>query len=141
MEALAWRTLARRRFQLALWTSFAIAAAGLSLLGVYGVVSYRVRRSTKELGIRLALGARPRALVGRIVGEAIVIAAAGAAAGVVLAYWAAETIRGFVIAVEPRDPVVYAAVTAAVVFASAAAAAIPARRATRIDPVQSLRAE
>jgi putative ABC transport system permease protein len=141
MDALAWRTLGRRRFQLALWTSFAAAAAVLALLGVYGVVSYSVRRSARELGIRLALGAHPPRLVMRILAQALAIAAAGAAAGVALAYATAGIVRGFLIAVEPRDPVVYASVVGAVVAAAALAALIPARRAARIDPLESLRAE
>ena len=85
MSALAWRQLGRRRFQLALWTSFAVSAAVLALLGVYGVVSYTVRRSSKEIGIRLALGARPSAVVAQVVRQGLWMAAAGASVGVLIA--------------------------------------------------------
>jgi len=138
MDALAWRTLARRRFQLALWISFAAVAAVLSLVGIYGVVSFAVRRSVKELGIRLALGARSAPLAARLVAQALAIAAAGTTAGMLIAYWTAETVRGFLVGIEPREPIVYAAVAAGVLLATAAAAAIPAHRVTRIDPLEAI---
>ena len=139
MNALAWRTLARRRFQLSLWTAFAVSAALLALLGVYGVVSFGVRRSAKENGIRLALGARPSAVIIQVVAQAAVMAGLGAAAGLVIAYWTAGAVRGFLIAVEPRDPIVYGLVAIAAVACAMLAAALPARRAAGIDPLDAIR--
>jgi putative ABC transport system permease protein len=141
MDALAWRVLGRRRFQLALWMSFAAAAALLALLGVYGTVSYGVHRSAKEIGIRLALGAPPQRLMARVVAHAVAVAAAGTAAGMVLAYWTAGLVGGFLVAVQPRDPAIYATVVAGVLAAAAVAALVPARRAARVDPLAAVRAE
>jgi putative ABC transport system permease protein len=141
MNELAWRMLARRRFQLALWAAFAVAAAILALLGVYGVVSYAVRQSSKELGIRLALGARRSAVIAHVLRQGLTLSCAGAAAGVLLAYWTAGAMRGFVVGVEPRQPLLYAAVVAVVIAASTMAAVIPARRAASVDPLDAIRGD
>ena len=141
MDALLWRLLGRRRFQLALWTGFAAAAALLALIGVYGVVSYVVRQSTRELGIRLALGARPSGILWLVLRQGSLIAATGALAGVIVAYWSASVIGGFLIRVEPRDPLLYAAVVLSVIAAAGTACAVPARRAAGVDPIVALRSE
>ena len=141
MDGLLWRLLGRRRFQLGLWTGFATAAALLALLGVYGVVSYMVRQGTREIGIRLALGAHPASVRWRVVRQGAVTAAIGACAGVIIAYWTASFVRGFLIHVEPRDPIVYGVVGVSVIAAACAACAIPARRAARIDPMSALRVD
>jgi predicted permease len=139
MADLLWRQLARRRFQLALWTGFAAAAGGLALLGVYGIVSFLVRHQRQELGIRLALGARPATIARLVVRQGAVPAVAGTTAGMGIAYLSARFVSGFVVGVDPRDPRLYAAVAIAVLLAAAAAMAPPARRAARLDPVDTLR--
>jgi predicted permease len=141
MDDLLWRLLGRRRFQLALWAGFALVAVSLAIVGVYGVVSYLVRQSTKEIGIRLALGASPAALRWLVLRQGAWVGAGGIAAGLVLAYWSASVVRGFLVAVEARDPWTYATVAALAAVATFAACALPARRAGRIDPMVTLRGD
>jgi putative ABC transport system permease protein len=139
MADLLWRQLARRRFQLAMWTAFAAAAGGLALLGVYGIVSFLVRHQRQELGIRLALGARPATIAWLVVRQGAVPAVAGAITGMGIAYLSARFVSGFVVGIDPRDPRLYAAVAIAVLLAAAVAMAPAARRAARLDPVDTLR--
>jgi putative ABC transport system permease protein len=141
MDELLWRLLGRRRFQLTLWAGFALVAVSLAMVGVYGVVSYLVRQSTKEIGIRLALGASPAALRWLVLRQGAWVGAGGIAAGLVLAYWSASVVRGFLIAVEARDPWTYGTVAALAAVATFAACALPARRAGRIDPLVTLRGD
>jgi putative ABC transport system permease protein len=141
MDALLWRLLGRRRFQLTLWAAFALVAVSLALVGVYGVVSYLVRQSTREIGIRLALGASPSTLRWLVLRQGAWLAAGGISAGLVVAYWSASMVQGFLIAVEPRDPWTYGVVALAAGLATLAACALPARRATRVDPLTTLRME
>jgi len=141
MGTLLWELLDQRRFKLALWAGFAFAAALLALLGVYGVVSYVVRQATKELGIRIALGARPSSVIGLVLRQGSTIALVGAAAGVLLAYWTASLVRGFLIAIDPRDPLTYALVVTIVIAGALLACVLPARRAARLDPLTAIRAE
>jgi putative ABC transport system permease protein len=141
MDDLLWRLLGRRRFQLTLWAGFALVAVSLAMVGVYGVVSYLVRQSTKEIGIRLALGASPAALRWLVLRQGAWVGAGGIAAGLVLAYWSASVVRGFLIAVEARDPWTYGTVAALAAVATFAACALPARRAGRIDPLVTLRGD
>jgi putative ABC transport system permease protein len=139
MDALLWRLLGRRRFQLTLWAAFAFLAVSLAVIGVYGVVSYLVRQSTKEIGIRLALGAPPSSLRWLVLRQGTGVAAGGIAAGLLLAYWSAGLVKGFLVAVEPRDPWIYGAVAVLAAAATLAACALPARRAARVDPLATLR--
>jgi putative ABC transport system permease protein len=141
LDSLMWQLLGRRRFQLALWAGFAVAAALLALLGVYGVVSCVVRQGTREIGIRLALGAPPSSVMWRVLGQGSTIAIAGVVAGGFIAYGTARFIEGFLVGVEPRDPLVYAAVATATVVAACAASLLPARRASQVDPLAVLRVD
>jgi putative ABC transport system permease protein len=130
-----------RRFNLYLLGLFAIVATALAVIGLFGVMAYLVSQRTREIGVRLALGA-PRAKVFRIViGGGIALAAAGAAIGVIVAAWLTRLMENLLFAVSPMDPVIFAAVPVAMVVVAAFACYLPARRATRVDPMLALRVE
>lgn len=130
-----------RRFNLYLFGLFAIVALALAAIGLFGVMAYLVSQRTREIGVRLALGA-PRAEVFRvIIGRGVALAAAGALLGVVGATWLTRLMEGFLFSVSRTDPVTFSAVPIAMVAVSVLACYVPARRAMRVDPVIALRAE
>ena len=130
--------LAARRFTLVLLLLFAVVAAGLAGLGLYGVLAYAVSRRSRELGVRAALGATPGRILGQVVAEGVRLAAAGAAIGLVAALSLGELVEGLLFGITAHDPPTYAAI-AALLFAVAAAASIPpALRAARSDPRDAL---
>ena len=113
----------------------------LAAIGLFGVISYSVARRTREIGIRIALGAHPRDVARLVLARASMIAFAGIGAGVLLALIAAQVMRSAIYGVSPRDPLTYAAAIATMTLVSLAAAAIPARRAAAVDPFRALRIE
>jgi ABC-type antimicrobial peptide transport system permease subunit len=140
-DALERRALARPRFYLLLLALFAALAIGLAGVGIYGVVAYAVTRRTREIGLRMALGARPREVIRLVVWQGIRPALAGAALGLAGALAAGRVIAGLLFQVQPRDPATIAAVMALVLAVVVVACALPAWRATRIPPSSALRAE
>jgi predicted permease len=141
MTDLISQSVAHRRFQTALVLLFGIVAALLASLGIYGVVSQSVAERTNELGIRLALGARPDAIRWLVLRHTFVPVGIGLLAGVVASGAAARLLSGLLFGVSAADPISISG--AVVVLASVAgiAALVPARRATRVDPVVALREE
>ncbi len=133
--------LAERRFQLTLVLIFALSALLLAVIGVYGVVSHTVARRTNEIGIRMALGASPSAVRLMVVRQGLAPVAAGMAAGLAGAVVAARLVSGFLFGVTPADPPTFAAVALLLLAAALAACYLPARRATRVDPLTALRCE
>jgi predicted permease len=121
--------------------TFGGAALGLACLGLYGTISYAVRRRTAELGIRVALGADRAAVQWLIVREALLLVLLGGAIGLPLAFVAARAVGGLLYATAPSDPVAYATAVGVLVAVSAFAAYIPARLASRLDPMIALRTE
>ena len=132
---------ARARFQTLLLAVFAAAAALLSAIGIYGVMSYAVSKRTREIGVRMALGADPRSVLRLVVGQGMAVALAGAGLGLVGAFLLTRLMASLLYGVRPGDPLTFAAVAAALLLVALAASWIPARRAARIDPMQALRAE
>jgi ABC-type antimicrobial peptide transport system permease subunit len=120
---------------------FGAIALALAAIGVYGVLSYAVSQRTQEIGVRMALGADPRAVVRLVAAEGLRLTAAGMVAGTVAAAIVSRAMRGMLFGVSSADPITYA--TVLIIFAATAAAAliIPARRALRVDPLTALRAE
>ena len=133
--------LAPQQLALMLFGLFAALALTLAALGVYGVMSYVVATRTREFGIRTALGARPLALVGVVVRQGMKSAAAGAAIGLVLAFGASRLIAKLVFGVSVRDPLTFGVVPVLLIVVTLMACTVPAWRATRVDPVDALRAD
>jgi len=134
-------SLARRRFSMLLLTLFAALALGLSAIGVYGVIAYLVSQGTRELGIRMALGATPAGILRLIVGHGMGIAAVGVCAGLMGALALTRFMRNLLFGVAPLDPATFVAVAVLLTAVALAASYLPARRAARIDPMVSLRSE
>jgi putative ABC transport system permease protein len=139
VSALVERSVAEPRFRTFLLTSFALTSICLAAVGIFGVLSYVVSERTREIGIRMALGARQRtifrdvlAVAGSLVAIGIVLGLAG---GIALTQW----IRGLLFQVSPADPLALGAATVALVVVSLLAALVPALRATRVNPVIALR--
>jgi len=141
MDEILDASLAGRRFQLTLIGVFALTALVLSCVGIYGVLSYTVERQTREIGVRMALGARAARVASQIAWRGGQLAVIGVAIGMGGAFALKRAIAAQLFAVESFDPLVYAAVSAVVLLVAAVACLVPARRAAVIDPVQALAAE
>jgi putative ABC transport system permease protein len=134
-------SMAEPRFRTYLFSGFGLAALLLAAVGVYGVISFSVAQQTREIGIRVALGAAPRQVVYPIVRRGLILALAGIGVGIVGAYFAARSIASVLFGVQATDPLTFAAVAATLVLAALMASYIPARRALKVDPMTALRAE
>ena len=141
MEDWVDRSVAAPRFNLLLLGLFAVLGVTLAAVGVYGVMAFTVSRRTRELGIRIALGAEPSALLRLVLGRSVLMAVAGVVAGLAAGLGTALLLRTMFHGVQILDPLVLATVSALVVGVSLLASYIPARRAMRIDPLEALRAE
>ena len=133
--------LAPRRFPLQLLAAFAALALVLSALGIYGVTSYAVSQRTREIGVRIAIGAQARDVLGMIMGRALRLAGLGLAIGLLVALAGAHVMATQLYGVSERDPLTYAGISALLVAVAVLASWLPARRATRVDPAVALRAE
>jgi predicted permease len=134
-------SLGSRRFAVTLLGVFAAMAMLLAAIGIYGVVSYSVAQRTQEIGVRVALGAGRGAIFGMVLGQALRLAAAGVIAGVAAAAALARLVASQLFQTSEFDPVTFAAMAAVLVAVAVAASYIPARRATRVDPMVALRYE
>jgi predicted permease len=139
VSALVDQSVAEPRFRTFLLWSFALTSVCLAAVGIFGVLSYLVSERTREIGIRMALGARQRTIFWNVLaagGSLVAIGTTlGLAGGIVLTWW----IRGLLFQVSPTDPLLLAAATLGLVLVALVAALIPARRATRVNPVIALR--
>jgi putative ABC transport system permease protein len=141
MPELIGEELTSPRFDMLLLVAFAVAALVLSAVGTYGLFAYVVSRRTRELGIRLALGAAPRQLVGAVLRDGLGIGAVGVAIGAVGSVMASRVLRGMVSGVSGIDPITLAASALVLLVVAAVACLTPARRAGAVDPVVTLSAE
>jgi putative ABC transport system permease protein len=132
---------ASRRFSMQLLGAFAVLALGLAAIGIYGVMAYLVSHRTREIGIRMALGARPSAVLRMVVSHALGLAAGGVAVGLLAALMLARLLGGLLFRVSPTDPPTFAAIASMLVATAVVAAATPARRAAKVDPMVALRGE
>lgn len=132
-------TLARQRLLSRAFGAFSFLALVLTTLGIYAVTAQYVRQETRALAIRLALGCRPRNLVGLVTRRAVLITGIGLAVGIVLVYLASRSFSIFLYDIQPTDPATLAGVTGVILLISGLAAGWPAWRATRIDPSGPLR--
>jgi putative ABC transport system permease protein len=133
--------VARQRFGMLLLLAFGGLALLLAAVGVYGMMAYAVSQRTRELGIRLALGARPSTVRALVLGQGMVLASLGIGLGLVVALALGRLLVGLLYGVQPADPRVLAAVTGLLASASVVACLVPAIRATRVNPVDALRSE
>jgi len=141
MGSLVEGATARERFYLMLLTTFAGVAVALAAVGIYGVMSYAVSRRTHELGLRMALGARPQQLLASVVREGMTVAAIGGVIGVAGALAISRVMASLLFGVKATDPLTFVAVATTLGAVALVACFIPARRATRVDPLKALRAD
>jgi putative ABC transport system permease protein len=141
LSTIVSQAVAQPRFAMYLIGSFGALALLLACVGLYGAVSHAVIARTQEIGIRLALGAAPRQMLGMVLAEGLRLTAVGIAAGVAMALIGVRAIAAFLYGVESTDPLTFAVVGAALTGVSLLACYLPATRATRVDPLVAMRAE
>jgi putative ABC transport system permease protein len=141
VDAQLARSLALSRFQAQLFGSFAVVAVLLAIVGIHGVLAQTVAGRTREIAIRMALGATSRSVRRHVVTEGLAPVAIGLTLGVVAGFWTVQVFRGYVHGVQLRDPLFFIVAAAIVTAAALAATWIPARRATRIDPATILKTD
>jgi putative ABC transport system permease protein len=134
-------SVAEPRFRTLLLGLFGAIALLLATVGIYGVISFSVSRRTREIGVRMALGATPASVRRLVVGESAKLALFGLAAGIPAALLLTRFLSALLFAVTPADPLTFAAVALLLTLVALAAAYIPARRAMRVDPTVALRCE
>jgi predicted permease len=141
MADLNAKSMARTSFTLVLLAIAGAMALVLGVVGIYGVIAYAVSQRTREIGIRIALGAPSGGLQRMFVGQGLILAAIGAAAGLAAAVGLTRLMKALLFGVEALDPVTYALVSVVLIAAAALASYVPARRATNVHPTEALRAE
>jgi putative ABC transport system permease protein len=141
MDDVVDRSLAEPRLVALLVVAFGIVALILAAVGLYGVIASAVRDRTHEIGVRMALGATPKRIRDSVLRQTLVITCAGAVAGLLGAVTVTRLLRALLFGVSPTDPIPLASACVVLLAAGAVAAYVPARRATRVDPVRALRAE
>jgi putative ABC transport system permease protein len=122
-------------------TSFGILALTLTAIGIYGVVAYSVVQRTREVGIRMALGAQKRDVLKMILAQGLGLVAWGTALGLLVCYWLSRLVSSHLYGVSAYDPATLSSVVVVLVVVALLAAYIPARRATKVDPLVALRYE
>jgi putative ABC transport system permease protein len=135
------RSLWARRAYSWLFGAFAVVALILAAAGIYGVVSYAVSQRTHEIGIRMALGARPDQVLRQVLASGMILLAVGVAVGLSVTLWAARLLTTLLFGVSPKDPRIYAMVVLGVSCVALLANLVPARRASAVDPMRALRFE
>jgi len=141
MEDLVDRQLVRPRFNMLLMVVFASVALMLAAIGIYGVISYSVAQRTREIGIRVALGAAEPDILRSVVGRGMVLTLAGIAVGLVGAFGVTRVLSSLLVGVRPTDPLTFAAIATLLMLVALLACYVPARRATRVDAMVALRSE
>ena len=141
LEQVVERASGPQRLLAELLSAFAAAALLLAALGIYGVVAYTVGRREREIGVRMALGARAFDVLSMVLREGLRLSLIGVACGLAAALELARLLASFLYGVSATDPLTYALVAVALSLTAALASLLPALRATRVDPAISLRAE
>ncbi|HEU4692410.1 MAG TPA: ABC transporter permease [Vicinamibacterales bacterium] len=141
MDAVVGATLARPRIVAVLLTVFAVMALALAAVGVYGVMAYSVAQRTQEIGVRMALGATADSVLGMVIGDALRLVGIGVAAGLVCAAGLTRLLTTLLYETEPLDPITFLVTAVVLTVVATLASFVPARRGTRIAPIQALRAD
>ena len=141
MEEIVRETFARQRLSTLLLVVFSLASLLLASVGIYGVLAYYVASRTREIGVRVALGAAPGRILRLVVGNGAQMVIIGAAAGLACALLLSGLMKGLLFGIGPRDPLSFVLAPAVLIGVAVLAAYIPARKAARISPVEALRTE
>ncbi|HEX8088172.1 MAG TPA: ABC transporter permease [Blastocatellia bacterium] len=141
LEQVFSSSLDARRFSLVTFSVFAVAALMLAVMGIYGVISYAVTQRTQEIGIRIALGAQGRDVLKLVVGQGLTLALIGISMGLVAAFGLTRLMASLLYGVSATDPAIFTAISLLLAGVALLASYIPARRATRVDPMVALRYE
>ncbi|MFI5235728.1 MAG: ABC transporter permease [Gemmatimonadales bacterium] len=141
MDELIEQSTGSRRFAMILLGGFALLALVLASIGLYGVMSYTVTQRTRELGVRLALGANAGDVLGLVLGQGVRLALAGVGIGLVAAFGVTRVMQSLLFNLSPTDPLTFVAIPLILVSVALLASYLPARRATQVDPMVALRAE
>lgn len=139
LEMFFSRLIAQRRFNMLLLSIFGLLGIVITGVGIYGVMAYVVEQRTQEIGVRMALGAQPKRVLGMMLTRAMVYVGVGLSVGLAGSYALSRFVESFLFRVEPGDPIVYAGTAALLVLIGLLAAWIPSRRAAKVDPIIALR--
>lgn len=140
LEQQAGAYLAQRRFQTTVLAGFAAVALLMAAVGIYGLIQYSIATRTREIGLRMAIGARPADIFRMTIGEGLTLSLTGIALGLIGAWWLGRAVSGLLFGVAATDPLTFASVSLLLTAVALAACYIPARRAARVDPTVALRA-
>lgn len=135
------QSVSDRRLTMWLLSIFAAVAMLLSIIGIYSAMSYVVTQNTREIGIRMALGAQGRDVLKLIVGQGLTLALVGIGLGLIGSLWLTKLVESLLFGVTATDPVVFVAVSLLLIMVAVLASYLPARRVTKVDPMIALRYE